>query len=242
MKIDLSLLSSINGLLGSSYGIQSNTQSNANFEDFLMDALAPKKPNDKSSSNALYNLLSNSSNPMLLSGLMSINTTNDTALNAVNGYDVYTTLIGNNNSNTNGFGSAFSSTNVLSDYLSSSLQTSMIKNLNSAKAKLQTSYNDFVANAGDNPSEAASMRMKQMEQNIDTINQYINKNSTTPSLSTLISPEKDFSNFNVADFQNNSSIFDILINSNDRLNNNSVQSLLSQLTQSGAYYQNKLNS
>ena len=132
-------------------------------------------------------------------------------------------------------------------YLQSSFQTTMMQNMNAAKAKLQTSYEDFVSKIGDNPNEAAKLRMTQMQQNIDIVSDFI-----AGKTSSATNSEKELSDLlgsnesvNAADLLNqlkgNSTLLDWLTKSSNTSNNASSQDLLNQLSASGSYYQNLLN-
>lgn len=248
MAIDLSSLNSIYSLLGTSYGTSNtqNTQSTANFEDYLMNALNASKTQETQSTNGLYDLISNSGNTSVLSGLMN----SGNGMDAMGGYDAYAALMGgSNDTTTNPFGNATSSTSdAFSNYLQSSFQSTMMKNMNAAKAKLQMSYEDFAVKIGDNPNEAAKLRMTQMAQNIEVVSDFIA--GKTPSVG---STETDLSNLlgnnesvNASDLlnqlQGNSTLLDWLTKSSNTNNTASSQDLLSQLTANGNYYQNLLNS
>lgn len=237
MAIDLSSLNSIYSLLGLSTGSTTqNTQSTANFEDYLMNALDASKTTDKTSTNGLYDLISNSSNTSVLNGLMN----SGSGVDALGGYDAYAALMGTNTNNA----TATSSTDAFSNYLQSSFQSTMMKNMNAAKAKLQMSYEDFVTKVGDSPDEAAKLRMTQMEQNIQTVSNFIaGKTSTNEAeLSSILGNQQSINASDLLNqLQGNSTLLDALTKSNSTASTNS-QDLLNQLTASGSYYQNLLNS
>lgn len=185
MAIDMSSLSTIYSLLGSGSAVSTSTNqttSTANFEDYLMNALNGNTSTDKTNEISLYDTISNSGSSSLLSGLMSSGSSTDASLNALSGYDVYGALMGNSSNNSFSTTSASTSSDLFSDYLTNSFQSTILKNMNAAKAKLQHSYEDFVTSIGDNPSEAAKLRMEQMQQNIALVDEYISGKSTTSSL------------------------------------------------------------
>ena len=251
MAIDLSTLNSISSLLGTTYGTStaSTNQSTANFEDYLMNALNASDTKDKTTTNGLYDLISNSGNTSVLSGLMNSGSSTDAGLNAIDGYDAYAALMGGNNSSTNPFDKAASTSDAFSNYLQSSFESTMMKNMNAAKAKLQTSYEDFVAKVGENPSDAAKLRIQQMEQNISMVTDFMagktnSASSQDKQLSELLGNN---SSINASDLVNqlkgNSTLLDWLTNASNSSTSSTTnsQDLLNQLSVSGNYYQNLLN-
>lgn len=246
MTIDLSSINSIYSLLGTSTSANTQTKPTANFEDYLMDALNPVNKKDKNSNNGLYDFMANTGNTNVLNGLMD----SGNGLTAIGGYDAYMALMGNSNDTSiNPYGTAASvNKDAFSDYLQSSFQATMMKNMNAAKAKLQISYEDYVAKIGDNPNEAATFRKAQMEQNIAMVSDFIA--GKTPSVGNT---EKELLDLlggnnvsvNTSDLLNqlkgNSTLLDWLTKSSNNTSSN-PQDLLNQLTASGNYYQNLLNS
>lgn len=233
MTIDLSSLNSILNTVNYSGGATTKAaQPTANFEDYLMNALNASKTNEKTSTNGLYDLISNSGNVSVMNGLMNSNN----GVNAITSYDLYTSLTGGANSTTSN-----SKSDVFSDFLQSSFQSTMMKNMNVAKAKLQMSYEDFVAKVGNSPDEAAKIRMNQMKQNIETVGNFIStKNASTNTLEQVTNSNGTVSATDLlSQLQGNNSSFNGLVNEK---NQSSSQNLLNQLTISGNYFGNKINS
>lgn len=236
MAIDFSSISSMYSLLGTTYGTTTQTKPAANFEDYLMDALNPANKKDKTSKNSFYDFMANTANTSLLNGLMNANN----GLGAIGGYDVYAALIGNSNDTSiNPFGMATSlNKDAFSNYLQSGLQSTILKNMNTAKAKLQASYEDYVAKIGDTPDEAAKLRKAQMEQNLEMVSKFIDDKVASTSASNT-------QNVNASNLLNqlggSSTLLDWLTKSSSTSNTN-PQHLLNQLSASGNYYQQRLNS
>ena len=237
MTINMSSLSSIYGLLGSTSSTSSNqtTSSTANFEDYLMNALNGNTSTDKTNAISLYDTISNSGSSSLLSGLMSSGSSTDASLNALSGYDVYGALMGNNSSSNNAFSTTGASSDIFSNYLASSFQATMLKNMNAAKAKLQHSYEDYVTKIGDNPSEAAKLRMEQMQQNISVVDEYISGKTTSSSAQNGLvndSQNSDISSLlsQITGGSQNSDISGLLSQLTGGSQNSDISSILSQLT------------
>ena len=72
-------------------------------------------------------------------------------------------------------------TDTFASSLSNSFQAQILNNMNAAKAKLQNSYTSYVERAGENPTVAAKLRMEQMQQNMQIVDNYIGSKSSDSS-------------------------------------------------------------
>lgn len=183
MLNNLSLPSTIIGMLNTTNNATNaslfNQSTQANFEDYLMNALNQKDKTTNTSSSSLFDLLSNSSATSLVNGLNSTAGTNEFASKLIQNLqqpksDQFS-LDGFENVN-----------NLLTDTYATGLmnqfEAQMLNQMNAAKTKLQTSYSSYVERAGENPTAAAKLRIEQMQQNIAHLDQFIEKRTSTNGL------------------------------------------------------------
>ena len=203
MSMDLSSVNSIMSLLGTSTGTAAtSTQStlSANFEDYLMNALGGSQNSTKTSESSLFDLISGSSTTSLLNGLNSSGNTNDIASQLIQSLQTSSTSSTDSSANLNNLFNSTSSassidstnaTDMFASSLTNNFQAQIMKNMSAAKAKLQTNYDSYVQRAGENPTEAAKLRMEQMQQNINTVSNYMTtksaESSPTNQYDTLLS-------------------------------------------------------
>ena len=183
MYNNLSLPSSVIGMLNSTYNTTNGTMFNkgtqANFEDYFMDALNQKDQTTKTSSSALFDLLSNSGTTSLLNGLNSTAGTNEFASMLIQNLQQPKT----NQFSLTGFENVNNSlTDSYATGLMNHFEAQMLNQMNAAKTKLQTSYSSYVERAGENPTAAAKLRIEQMQQNIAHLDQFIEKRTSTNGL------------------------------------------------------------
>lgn len=183
MSMDLSSLNSINSLLGSTYG-STNTATQAtpssSFENYLMNALGGQTSSTNTSTSPLSDLLSGSSTTSLLNGLTSSSSSSDTVSQLIQSLQSSgsTDASVNNLYNSSATNAA---TDTFASSLSNSFQAQILNNMNAAKAKLQNSYTSYVERAGENPTVAAKLRMEQMQQNMQIVDNYIGSKSSDSS-------------------------------------------------------------
>lgn len=186
---NLSLPSSLSGILHSTYNTMNastiNQGTQANFEDYLMNALNQKDKTKSTNSTALFDLLSNSGSTSLLNGLNSTASTNEFASMLIQNLQQPTTdqfsLTGFENGNN-------SLTNSYATGLMNHFEAQMLNQMNAAKSKLQTSYSNYVDRAGEKPTAAAKLRIEQMQQNISQMEQFIQSKSTNASRANNTDP------------------------------------------------------
>lgn len=193
MSMDLSSLNSIMSLLGTSNGAaatSTQSTSNANFEDFLMNALGGSQSPTKTSDSSLFDLISGSSTTSLLNGLNSSGNTNDIASQLIQSLQTSSTSSTDSSTSLNNLFNSTSSTtstdsanatDMFASSLTNNFQAQIMKNMSAAKAKLQTNFDGYVQRAGENPTEAAKLRMEQMQQNINTVSNYMTTKSADSS-------------------------------------------------------------
>ena len=200
MSIDISSLLSIynSSLLNKTSSNLTNTTTNTNFSDYLMDVLSNRSSATSTDENALYKTLTSSTNSNMLQAMLA----SDSSSTALTQY--LTDYTGGSSSILSSYFNNIDSTNnsdYFSDTLASSFETKMMSMLTSAKTKLENNMTTYTEKMGDNKSEAVQQTLTRMQNNISVIDNFLSQKSTENGLMNALN--------------SNSSLTQYLINKNN---------------------------
>ncbi len=103
------------------------------------------------------------------------------------------------------FTDARTSNEQLGNTLMQSFQNQMLNTLTAAKANLQKNAESYAEKMGDAPSDAATMRLKQMQQNVSMMDQFIAQKQTQNPLLDQLNQNSSLTQYLIS--RNNSSLF-----------------------------------
>ena len=196
MSIDISSLLSVynSSLLNKTSSNLTNTTTNTNFSDYLMDVLSNRSSTTSTDENALYKTLTSSTNGNALQALLA----SGNSSTALTQYLASTT----GDSNTNPIlSSYFNNTNetqnseYYSDTLTSAFETKMMSVLTGAKSKLENNMTTYAEKMGNNKSEAVQQTLTRMQNNISVIENYLSQRSTENGLMNALNSNSSMTQY-----------------------------------------------
>ena len=202
MSVDISSLLSVynSSLLNKTSSNLTNTTTNTNFSDYLMDVLSNRSSTTSTDENALYKTLTSSTNANTLQAMLASGSSSTALTQYLTNYT--------GDSNTNPIlSSYFNNTNetktseYYSDTLTSSFEIKMMNVLTGAKSKLENNMTQYAEKMGDNKSEAVQQTLTRMQNNISVLENYLSQRSTENGLMNALN--------------SNSSLTQYLINKNN---------------------------
>ncbi len=190
-----SLLSVYNSsLLNKTSSNPTNTTTNTNFSDYLMDVLDNRKSTTSKDDNALYKTLTYSTNMNSLQAMLGSGTSSTALTQYLANYT--------GDSSTNPvLSSYFNNTNdtknseYYSDTLTSSFETKMMSVLTGAKSKLENNMTQYAEKMGDNKSEAVQQTLTRMQNNISVLENYLSQRSTENGLMNALNSNSNLTQY-----------------------------------------------
>ena len=196
MSIDMSSLLSVynSSLLNKTASNPTNTTTNTNFSDYLMDVLDNRKSTTSKDDNALYKTLTYSTNMNSLQAMLGSGTSSTALTQYLANYT--------GDSSTNPvLSSYFNNTNdtknseYYSDTLTSSFETKMMSVLTGAKSKLENNMTQYADKMGDNKSEAVQQTLTRMQNNISVLENYLSQRSTENGLMNALNSNSNLTQY-----------------------------------------------
>ena len=196
MSIDMSSLLSVynSSLLNKTSSNPTNTTTNTNFSDYLMDVLDNRKSTTSKDDNALYKTLTYSTNMNSLQAMLGSGTSSTALTQYLANYT--------GDSSTNPvLSSYFNNTNdtknseYYSDTLTSSFETKMMSVLTGAKSKLENNMTQYADKMGDNKSEAVQQTLTRMQNNISVLENYLSQRSTENGLMNALNANSSLTQY-----------------------------------------------
>lgn len=177
MTIDISSLSSIYGsLLGTSSGsnILSGTSGSTSFADYFLNATSTSSTSDNTQ-NSLYSELSSFGTSGALQSLLGGTTDTSSAISA------YLST-----SSTSNYGDETTATDTFSNFLQSNFQAQQMKMMSGALERLQLQTTTYQTSMGENPNDAAKLRLEQMTKNVEALQGYMTQKQTELSTNNTL--------------------------------------------------------
>lgn len=184
MAIDFTNMQSVQAMLAQ-YGINTenrpNINTNANFSDYLMQALdSSKETNDKKQTNELFSLLSGNATSSSMQSLLGLGNTSILTQYLQGSNANVSSMFGLNNPTST---EMESTTDMFSNYLQSNFSAKISSAMSAAKMKLQQNLDQFRAN-NDVNNPIVKQRIEQMEQNVSLVSKYLQPKPTESKQST----------------------------------------------------------
>ena len=205
MSIDISSVTSVynSSLLNKASSLPTNTMTNKNFSDYLLDVLDNRKSTATKDENAPYKTLTSTTNVNALQAMLASGASS-TALTQ------YLTNYTGDSSTNPIYSSYFNKTNetknseYFSDTLTSSFETKMLSMLTNIKTKLENNMTDYAEKMGNNKSEAVQQTLTRMQNNISVIENYLSQKSTENGLMNGLNSNSNLTQYLVS--KNNTSL------------------------------------
>ena len=196
MSLDISSLLSVynSSLLNKTSLMSTNTTTNKNFSDYLLDVLDNRKSTTSKDENALYKTLTSSTNGNALQAMLASGNSSTALTQYLENYT--------GDSNTNPILSSYFSNTTetknseyYSDTLTSAFETKMMSVLTGAKSKLENNMTTYAEKMGNNKSEAVQQTLTRMQNNISVIENYLSQRSTENGLMNALNSNSSMTQY-----------------------------------------------